>query len=102
DGIRDFHVTGVQTCALPISLVGYGRELSYVGELAESWETPDDKTYVFTLREGATYHNGQPVEASHVEFSYKRIAEKQTVWSSRRSEERRVGKEWRTRRYRQQ
>src|SRR5690606_14593319 len=22
DGIRDFHVTGVQTCALPISLVG--------------------------------------------------------------------------------
>lgn len=65
------------------SLVRYGPELSYVGELAESWETPDDKTYVFTLREGATYHNGQPVEASHVEFSYKRIAEKQTVWSSR-------------------
>src|SRR5690606_16285125 len=25
DGIRDFHVTGVQTCALPISSVGGGR-----------------------------------------------------------------------------
>src|SRR5690606_40409996 len=24
DGIRDFHVTGVQTCALPILLDGYG------------------------------------------------------------------------------
>src|SRR5690606_40081584 len=24
DGIRDFHVTGVQTCALPISLAGAG------------------------------------------------------------------------------
>src|SRR5690606_40081881 len=26
-GIRDFHVTGVQTCALPISLVGRRSEL---------------------------------------------------------------------------
>src|SRR5690606_40500239 len=25
DGIRDFHVTGVQTCALPISLAGDSR-----------------------------------------------------------------------------
>src|SRR5690606_41066064 len=25
DGIRDFHVTGVQTCALPICIVGQGR-----------------------------------------------------------------------------
>jgi peptide/nickel transport system substrate-binding protein len=65
------------------SLVRYGADLGYVGELAESWENPDEKTYVFTLRDGVTYHNGQAVEASHVEFSYKRIAEKQTVWSSR-------------------
>ncbi len=65
------------------SLVRYGPDLSYVGELAESWENPDDKTYVFKLRQGVTYHNGQDVEASHIEFSYKRIAEKQTVWSSR-------------------
>src|SRR5690606_40719743 len=27
DGIRDFHVTGVQTCALPISLDGETAEL---------------------------------------------------------------------------
>ena len=65
------------------SLVRYGPTLDYLPDLAESWENPDDRTYVFTLREGVTYHNGQAVEASHVEFSYKRIAEKNTVFSSR-------------------
>src|SRR5690606_39539326 len=33
DGIRDFHVTGVQTCALPISLARTGR-YSHPGFLA--------------------------------------------------------------------
>lgn len=64
-------------------LVKYGPELDYVGDLAEGWENPDDTTYVFTLREGLTYHDGTPVEASHVEFSYNRIVEQETVWSSR-------------------
>src|SRR5690606_39611461 len=31
DGIRYFHVTGVQTCALPISLIDVGRALSHSG-----------------------------------------------------------------------
>lgn len=65
------------------ALVGYSPNLEYVPELAESWENPDERTYVFHLREGATYHDGQPVEASHVEFSLQRIAEKATVFSSR-------------------
>src|SRR5690606_40966170 len=29
DGIRDFHVTGVQTCALPISISGYGANTAW-------------------------------------------------------------------------
>jgi peptide/nickel transport system substrate-binding protein len=64
-------------------LVKYAPDLSYVGDLAASWENPDDKTYIFTLKDGLTYHDGTAVEASHIEFSYKRIAEKETVWSSR-------------------
>ncbi|MCC6790953.1 MAG: ABC transporter substrate-binding protein, partial [Thermomicrobiales bacterium] len=64
-------------------LVKYASDLSYVGDLAASWENPDDKTYIFTLKDGLTYHDGSAVEASHVEFSFKRIAEKQTVFSSR-------------------
>src|SRR5690606_39592767 len=32
DGIRDFHVTGVQTCALPISCPGRCRRVSWQGD----------------------------------------------------------------------
>ena len=65
------------------SLVRYSPDLDYLPDLAESWENPDELTYVFTLREGVTYHNGEPLEASHVEFSFNRIAEKETIFSSR-------------------
>lgn len=65
------------------SLVRYGPNLELVGDLAESWTNPDDRTYVFTLRPGVTYHNGQELKAEDVEFSLKRIGEKETVFSSR-------------------
>src|SRR5207244_9859534 len=65
------------------SLVRYGPTMDYQPDLAEKWETPDDKTYIFHLRQGAKYHNGQAVEAQHVEFSLKRIGDKKTVFSSR-------------------
>ncbi len=41
--------------------------------LAESVEHPDDLTYVFTLREGATFWNGNPVTADDVVYSVTRI-----------------------------
>jgi len=41
--------------------------------LAESWDMPDDKTYVFTLREGVTFHNGQPMTADDVVFTFERM-----------------------------
>lgn len=65
------------------TLVQYDKDLEYVPDLAESWENPDDRTYVFHLRQDAKYHDGQPIEASHVQFSFERIAEKGTVFSSR-------------------
>ena len=41
--------------------------------LAESWrESPDGKTYEFKLRRGLTFHNGDPVTAEDVKFSYER------------------------------
>jgi peptide/nickel transport system substrate-binding protein len=64
-------------------LVTYADDLTYVGDLAASWENPDDTTYVFTLRDGVTYHDGSPLTAADVEFSFKRVVEKETVWSSR-------------------
>jgi peptide/nickel transport system substrate-binding protein len=64
-------------------LVAYADDLTYVGVLAESWENPDEKTYVFKLKSGVTYHDGTPFTAADVEFSFKRIVELDTVWSTR-------------------
>src|SRR5690554_4305821 len=41
--------------------------------LAESWEQPDETTYVFTLREGVTFHNGDPLTAEDVVFTFNRL-----------------------------
>lgn len=65
------------------SLVRYGPNLELVPDLAESWSNPDDKSYLFKLRQGVKYHNGQEVQAKDVEFSFKRIGAKETVFSSR-------------------
>jgi peptide/nickel transport system substrate-binding protein len=41
--------------------------------LAESWtESPDSLTYEFKLRPGLTFHHGEPVTATDVEFSFQR------------------------------
>lgn len=41
--------------------------------LAEKWEMVDDLTWKFTLVEGATFHNGEPITAEAVKFSFERI-----------------------------
>ena len=44
-----------------------------VGGLAESWEIgADGRTYVFKIREGVTFHSGNPVTAEDAEFSLRR------------------------------
>ena len=46
---------------------------SLTPELAESWEVTDDgKTYVFHLRKDATFHDGAPVTAKDVKWSFDR------------------------------
>jgi peptide/nickel transport system substrate-binding protein len=41
--------------------------------LAESWSvTRDGQTYEFLLRKNATFHNGDPVTAADVKFSWER------------------------------
>ena len=45
-------------------------ELKLVGDLAESWEWEDDTTLVFNLRDDAVFHNGEPVAASDVKYTF--------------------------------
>src|SRR5207302_8069097 len=77
DGIRDFHVTGVQTCALPISLCGG-----------------------LTAPEAAVIRKEGDVDAALAKAAKRVEAEYGTPFLSHatmRSEERRVGKECRSR-----
>ncbi|MBG9981351.1 ABC transporter substrate-binding protein [Facklamia sp. DSM 111018] len=47
--------------------------------LAESIEQPDDSTYVFKLKQGIKFHNGEELKASDVVFSLKRAIEAPNV-----------------------
>src|SRR5205823_10510810 len=91
DGIRDKLVTGVQTCALPISRVG-GLPLLKKG--------PDQAT--FWSRKRVTVTGGRGFLGRPVVRLLEELGADVTTFSSReynltRSEERRVGKECRVR-----
>src|SRR5712692_6025150 len=51
------------------SLVEWDKDLIVRPALAESWETPDDKTWIWHLRKGVKYHNGDEVTADDVKYS---------------------------------
>jgi peptide/nickel transport system substrate-binding protein len=48
--------------------------------LATSWETPDPLTYIYHLRKGVKFHNGDPFTADDVVFSTNRS--KKVSWGS--------------------
>ena len=51
-------------------------DLSPAPGLAESWEVSDDGlTWTFDIREGVTWHDGEPFTAHDVAFTYNRILE---------------------------
>jgi peptide/nickel transport system substrate-binding protein len=43
------------------------------GDLAEKWETPDPKTYVFHLRSGVKFSDGRAVTSADVKFTFESI-----------------------------
>ncbi len=55
-------------------LVGLGPDLEPIPELAESWEIEDGgRVYRFTLRDGVTWHDGQPFTSADVKFSFEEV-----------------------------
>ena len=54
-------------------LVGLDDDLNVVPDLAESWDvSPDGRTYRFTLRSNARFHDGREVTSADVKFSIER------------------------------
>src|SRR5688500_19743216 len=79
DGIRDYKVTGVQTCALPIfhpRAVDHGVPLSRRG-VGRRWHAARSPARALAASVRAPYAERRPLDR-------------------RRSEERRVGREWRS------
>ncbi|HEY5796634.1 MAG TPA: ABC transporter substrate-binding protein [Bosea sp. (in: a-proteobacteria)] len=63
------------------SLVSYGPDGNLRGELATSWSLDGDGAWVFKLRPGCFFHNGDPVTAEDVKWSIEQIAgEKSTAY----------------------
>lgn len=55
-------------------LVSFDTELSIVPDLAESWQVEGGTVYTFTLRADARFHDGRPVTAHDVVYSWERAA----------------------------
>src|SRR5207253_3919993 len=91
DGIRDGHVTGVQTCALPICKI-YGSLLTGVDHISHTYD-----------REKQAFSKGEPEYGAHFADDVERLVNLHgantiaAVIVEPRSEERRVGKECRAR-----
>jgi len=57
------------------NLLARDEHLNVKPNLAERWEAPDSKTYVFHLRPGVKFSNGQPLTARDVKWSYDSLIE---------------------------
>lgn len=59
-------------------LTRHNENMEVVPELAESWEWVDDLTLRWHLREGVTFHNGEPFNAEAMKYSIERIMNEET------------------------
>lgn len=54
-------------------LVTFDRNMRLTPALALSWTTPDDRTWVFTLRPGVRFHDGKTFTAADAKYSLDRV-----------------------------
>ncbi|USG67109.1 ABC transporter substrate-binding protein [Brevibacillus ruminantium] len=65
------------------SLLFLSRDLKIEPGLAESYERKDDLTWIFKLRQGVTFHNGEEFNAEAVKFSLERVLDEKQKSSQR-------------------
>ena len=60
-------------------LTSIDKDLRVVPAVAESWSvSADGKVYTFKIRKGGTFHNGKPITAADVVYSFERLLKKET------------------------
>ncbi|MDB5862054.1 MAG: Peptide/nickel transport system substrate-binding protein [Ramlibacter sp.] len=60
-------------------LVDLDENQKVYGVLATKWTQIDPQTWTFELRDGVTFHNGEPFTATDVKYTFERIADPKTA-----------------------
>ncbi len=61
------------------SLLRYDERSRLQAELADHWRMLDDRTYLFDLRRDVTFHNGWPLTAADVKYTYESILDSKSL-----------------------
>jgi peptide/nickel transport system substrate-binding protein len=61
------------------SLLRYDERSQLQAELADSWRMLDDRTYLFDLRRDVTFHNGRPLTATDIKYTYESILDPKSL-----------------------
>jgi peptide/nickel transport system substrate-binding protein len=69
--VREYLTFGVLASVYE-GLVDLDRNLAPFARLAESWQSPDKRTWVFRIRQGVRFHDGRPLTSRDVVFSLER------------------------------
>ncbi len=59
-------------------LVKLDQKSNIVPDACERWEMPNDKTYVFHLRNNITFHDGKPLTVEDVRYTFESILSEET------------------------
>ncbi len=69
------------------NLVRFDPNSNIIPDLAERWETPDDKTYLFFLKKGVKFHDGRELTAEDVRYTFESIKDPNNASPHRESYE---------------
>lgn len=65
-----------------VGLNADGSEISKDTGVFSDWQTDDNQTWVFTMRPGYVFHNGEPMTAEDVKFSLDRLQDEEQATSA--------------------